>query len=98
LLDDAAFHESCIKVSKDPTPYFMQIGEHRVTPEPEKPQTPPTSPVDMVTTQEQSSSQVVSQPVSTKSTPRKKSKSKSSSAASERSQVGLEYFSCKRII
>lgn len=93
LLDDTTFHECCVKVMKDPVPYFNQIGDRDLKEAIPGPTTPPSSPVE-VTTQEVTSEGFTGQettetsPPQSASSQRKKSKSKSSSAASRKSKDG----------
>lgn len=93
LLDDTSFHESVVKVTKDPIPVFAQIGDRKMLEDtPGSPATPPGSPVEVttervteVTTTERITSPTTS--VSSAVSSKKKSKSKSTSAASQRSKV-----------
>ncbi|XP_053386703.1 cilia- and flagella-associated protein 65-like isoform X2 [Mercenaria mercenaria] len=93
LLDDTSFHESVVKVMKDPIPLFAQIGDRKIVEPPSGSASPPGSPVEMTTdlVTEVTSERVVSPttPTSISSAPstKKKTKSKSTSAASERSKA-----------
>lgn len=82
LLDDANFHESVVKVMKDPVPVFAQIGERRYRMEPAETPSPPSSPVEATTERISSPASVTSATPSTK----RRSKSKSS-AGSEKSKT-----------
>ncbi|KAL4217273.1 hypothetical protein ACF0H5_023724 [Mactra antiquata] len=82
LLDDTSFHESVVKVMKDPVPFFAQIGDRKLKEPGSATPTPPSSPVEV--TEDRTSCPAT--PVSVASS-KKKSKSKTSSAASQKSKA-----------
>ncbi|XP_052236731.1 cilia- and flagella-associated protein 65-like [Dreissena polymorpha] len=86
LLDDSAFHDSVVKVMKDPVPYFAQIGARADKIEPRQSPTPPSSPVGRPGTRPSPPSPPSSK-VSSASTKKQRKSSKSSLKSADRSKV-----------